>query len=249
MFQLTPSPQSSVIRLFCVPNAGSGPTVFRGWRERFSPEVEAIVIQLPGREARFHDPPYRRIEPLVKDLAQAVIPWLAENQPFAFFGNSLGGLIAYETLLEIRRRSGREALHLFVSATGAPHCEAPLPPIGHLDDRGLVRAVNERYGRIPAPILADEEFLEAVLPTLRADICLLEAYRRRDPEPVSCPITAFAGTCDITVPKEHVEAWREQTLGSFERVLLDESHFYLQSAREILTRRVRDTLLAPARVC
>jgi surfactin synthase thioesterase subunit len=207
------------------------------------PGIETTVVELPGRESRFRESPYQRMEPLVSDLTAAVIDCLAEDQPFAFFGNSLGSLIAFETLHEIRRRTGREALHLFVSASGAPHCQSPLPPIGHLSDQDLVIAVDMRYGGIPAPVLADQEFLAAILPTLRADICLLEAYERDRPEPLSCPVMAFAGLRDTTVSLDHVEAWREQTCGRFERFFLDEGHLYLQSARDFLIQRVRDTLL------
>lgn len=244
MFQRPPSRDDSVIRLFCVPHAGTGATAFRGWTERLLPEIETTVVELPGRESRFRETPYQRMGPLVSDLAAAVTDCLSEDQPFAFFGNSLGSLIAFETLHEIRRQSGREALHLFVSASGAPHCQSPLPPIGHLDDHDLVRAVDERYGGIPAPVLADEEFLAAILPTLRADICLLEAYQRDRPQPLSCPVTAFAGLRDTTVPFAHVEAWRDQTIRHFERFFLEEGHLYLQSSRDFLIQRVLNELLA-----
>lgn len=243
MLRPAPSRRSSVVRLFCIPNAGSGPTAFRGWSERLLPEIEMIAVELPGRESRFHEVPYYRMEPLVADLAGAIIDCLEDDQPFAFFGNSSGGIIAFETLHEIHRRTGREAFHLFVSASSAPHCEPVLPPIGHLEDRELIRAVDERYGGIPAPLLADEEFLTAVLPTLRADIRLLEAYRTQEREPLGCPITAFGGMRDATLPREHVKAWREQTSNKFEYFFLDEGHLYLQSARDILIRHLRRTLL------
>jgi medium-chain acyl-[acyl-carrier-protein] hydrolase len=246
MFQRPPSRENSVIRLFCIPHAGTGASAFRGWAQPLLPEIETTVVELPGRESRFRETPFQRMEPLVSDLTAAVIECLAEDQRFAFFGNSLGSLIAFETLHEIRRRTGREALHLFVSAAGAPHCQHPLPPIGHLSDEDLVCAVDERYGGIPAPVMADQEFLAAILPTLRADICLLEAYERDHPEPLWCPVTAFAGLRDTTVPLDHVEAWREQTFGRFERFFLDEGHLYLQSAQNFLIQRVRNDLLTVA---
>jgi medium-chain acyl-[acyl-carrier-protein] hydrolase len=246
MFQIAPTLNPQVTRLFCVPHAGSGPSAFRGWREQLLPEIEATIIQLPGREGRFREQPYLRLEALVEDLTAAVLPLVAEGQRFAFFGNSLGGLIAFETLQEIRRRTGYEAAHFFVSATGAAHLPPPLPPMGHLDNRGLIREVCERYGGIPAPLLEDEEFLAVLLPTLRADICMLEAYERRPPQPLSCPITAFGGVRDRTVPATHLEGWREQTVSSFTRILLQEDHLYLQSARETLTAHIREALMASA---
>ena len=235
-----------MIQLFCVPHAGNGPAVFRGWADRLAPEIEVIVVELPGRESRFHETPYRGMEPLVNDLAGAVVNCLSEDKPFAFFGNSMGSVIAFETLHEIRRRTGREALHLFVSASGAPHCESILPHMGRLQDEELIHAVNTRYGGIPEPVLADKEFLALALPTLRADICLLEAYCQDEPQPLDCRITAFGGRLDATVPLEQVEAWREQTLHSFDIFFLNEGHLYLDSARDFLLHQLREALLAPA---
>ncbi|MGA3228065.1 MAG: alpha/beta fold hydrolase [Acidobacteriaceae bacterium] len=242
--QNAPSRNRGVIQLFCVPHAGAGPSAFRGWKERLGPEIEAIMVQLPGREGRFREEPYQSLELLVSDLSEAVLPYLDAGQRFAFFGNSLGALIAFESLHEIRRRTGYEAAHLFVSATDPPHLHPVLPPMGHLGNRELICEVSERYGGIPLAILEDEDFLAAVVPALRADICMLEAYERAVPQPLSCPITAFGGKLDRTVPLAHIERWRDQTTSSFTQILLDEDHLYLQSAREYLTGYIRETLQA-----
>ena len=246
MFLSTSCSDRSAIRLFCVPHAGGGPSAFRGWKEQLAPDIETSLIHLPGREGRFREKPYVSLELLVRDLTDAVLSDLADGQRYAFFGNSLGGLIAFETVHEIQRRVGYEATHLFVSATGAPHLPAHLPPMGHLGDQELIGEVSDRYGAIPAPILEDEEFLAAMLPVLRADIRMLEAYTTRTTRPLSCPITAFGGARDLAVPVQHIEAWREQTTSSFTRISLDEDHLYLQSSRDQLTATIRETLLASA---
>ena len=246
MLRRTRYRDDSVVQLFCVPHAGNGPAVFRGWVDTLAPEIETIVVELPGRESRFYDVPYRRMEPLVNDLAAAVIDCLSADRPFAFFGNSMGSVIAFETLHEIRRRTGREALHLFVSACGAPHCRSILPPMGHLEDEELIREVDIRYGGIPAPVLADKEFLALALPNLRADICLLEAYPQDGHQPLDCPITAFGGRFDATVPLEQVEAWHEQTSGEFQSIFLDEGHLYLDSSRDVLLCHLSKALLVAA---
>jgi medium-chain acyl-[acyl-carrier-protein] hydrolase len=95
-------------------------------------------------------------------------------------------------------------------------------------------------------VLEDKEFLAAMLPTLRADIGVLEAYERSAPRPLSCPITAFGGLRDRTVPIPHLQGWSEQTTASFTRILLEEDHLYLQSARQTLIAHVREALVASA---
>lgn len=243
MFQQAASFECQVSRLFCIPHAGGGPSAYRGWRDLLAPEIDVTIIELPGRETRFKETPYLRIDDLVHDLTEAVLPKIRDGQQFAFFGNSLGGLIAFETLQAIYELSCQEADHLFVSSVGAPHLPVQMPPIAHLSDHDLIREIQDRYAGIPAAVLDDTELLSAMLPTLRADVSVVESYRRLAPRPLACPITAFRGRRDRTIEARDVEAWSDQTVSSFRHVLLDEDHLYLQSARSSLTAQIRTTLL------
>lgn len=243
-FQIAPSTNRDAVRLFCVPHAGVGASAFRGWKKQLEPDIQVVLINLPGRESRFRDRHYHDMEVLAGELSEAVLAHVEDGQRFAFFGNSLGGLIAFETVRRIERRTELQAMHLFVSATGAPHLNPPLPPIAHLDNREFIREVSERYGGIPEMILQDEEYLAMVVSCLRSDLRLLENYERRKPEPLSCPITAFGGTRDQSIPVDHIGQWSKQTSASFSRILLDQEHLYLQSARDELIAHIRGTLLA-----
>jgi medium-chain acyl-[acyl-carrier-protein] hydrolase len=91
------------VRLFCFPYAGAGASMFHRWPDALRSDVEVLPVQLPGRETRYREPLHRRIEPLAAALATALGPAL--DRPFAFFGYSLGGLLAFETARELRRRS------------------------------------------------------------------------------------------------------------------------------------------------
>jgi medium-chain acyl-[acyl-carrier-protein] hydrolase len=245
-FQVAPSFNPRAIRLFCAPHAGVGASAFRGWKELLGPEIEVFVVQLPGRESRYRETPYQDLGSLTRDLGEAVLPYIADGQRFAFFGNSLGGLISFETLHEIERRAGVQAMHLFVSASGAPHLPPLMPPVGHLGDRELIREVSGQYGGIPAEVLRDEEFLAVVVSGLRADMRLLESYERREADPLSCPITAFGGTRDRAIPPDYIAGWGDQTTASFNQVLLDQEHLFLQSAKLELITHVREHILAAA---
>jgi len=170
MFQTILKASSEAIRLFCIPHAGAGPSAFRGWVSDLAPEIEAVLVELPGREGRFSDPAYVDMELLVRDFTDAVLPYVDDVQEFAFFGNSMGGLVSFEVLQAIKAQTGQEATHLFVSATGAPQLPCPLPPVASLSDCKLIQEICRRYDGIPAEILADQEFLAAVLGTIRADM-------------------------------------------------------------------------------
>src|SRR5688500_5923578 len=86
-----PRPRSA-IRLFCFPHAGGGASGFHGWADALPGPVEVCPVQLPGRETRLREPAFTRLGPLVEALAGALRPYF--DRPFAFFGHSLGALVA-----------------------------------------------------------------------------------------------------------------------------------------------------------
>jgi len=81
-------------RLFCFPHAGGGPAFFRLWCKALAPEIDVRPIQLPGRESRFDEPPYRRMGELLDPLCAALEPYL--DRPYSLFRHSMGSLTTYE---------------------------------------------------------------------------------------------------------------------------------------------------------
>ena len=230
-------------RLFCFPNAGSGPSVFRGWAEELRPDVEVIAIQLPGREGRFRERPYTDVAALVQDLTSAFRAEL--DLPFAFFGHSLGAFLAFETAYAVREVTGRDPVHFFASACRAPDSVSKLPEIRQLPDEEFVSALNTLFGEgIPKAILEDQDFLKAILPAIRADVCLFERYSYIARPPLSCPLSVFGGRRDKAVQASQLAEWRTHTAGPFYCHLMDAEHFYLQSERAALTASIRSKLLS-----
>ena len=73
------------------PPRRGGTVRFRGWKEQLGPAIEAIMVQLPGREGRFREEPYQSLELLISDLAEAVLPYLDAGQRFAFLAIAWAG--------------------------------------------------------------------------------------------------------------------------------------------------------------
>ena len=84
------------LRLYCLPHAGGSASTFRPWIGRL-PGVSVLPVQYPGRETRLSEPPHHRVPELAAELAAAL---LADTQdtPYAVYGHSFGGLLAYRTL-------------------------------------------------------------------------------------------------------------------------------------------------------
>ncbi len=214
-------------RLVCIPYAGGGPSVFRGWPQHLPEDIELCAVHLPGREARMGEAPIRDLTRLVGDLAEVIEPCL--DRPLAFFGHSIGALIAFELAREIRRRYGATPVHLFVSGCPAPHLPDPDPLHDLPEDDFLERM--RRFNGTPREVLEHPEMMQLMLPALRADFSLRDTYAHAAEHPLSCPISALGGMRDDCVGTEQMDPWREHTSGTFQLWLFQGDHFFLRTAQ------------------
>jgi medium-chain acyl-[acyl-carrier-protein] hydrolase len=232
--------QQARLRLFCFPYAGGGASIYRQWPGLLPAQVEICPVTLPGREMRLREKAYTRLPPLVEALAEALLPAL--DKPFAFFGHSMGGLIAFETARALRRRGLPQPLHLFIAARPAPQLVRADPPLSHLPDAAFASELQRRYAGIPAAVLQDPELMALYLPILRADLELLETYHYQAEAPLDCPISTYGGMQDSMVTPDRIAPWQKQTAGSFSRALFPGGHFFLQSQQTPLLEGLGRTL-------
>jgi medium-chain acyl-[acyl-carrier-protein] hydrolase len=229
----------AALRLFCLPHAGGGAGSYREWVAGLAPEIEVLPVQLPGRETRFFERPFANIEPLLKALLDGLRPYL--DKPFAFFGHSLGALIAFELMRHLQD-DGYAPAHLFVSGYGAPHLPGNLPPMHHLADDQFVAALQE-LNTMPTAVLENEELLTLLLPLLRADFAIYEQYQFEVAAPLNCPITILGGKADVLVPPEMLAPWNEHTTQPGEVRLFEGGHFYLHEEPTAVWQIIRQCCL------
>lgn len=228
------------LRLFGFPSAGTGASAYRNWSNVLPSHVEFIPVQLPGRENRLRDTAYDQVAPLVATLAEVLWPYL--TPPFAFFGHSMGALIAFELTRHLRREFGISPAHLFISGHRAPHLHNPFPALHKLPDPNFVQELQNRYGGIPEVILKDPELLQTFLPVLRADLKLVESYAYLDDRPLDCPLSVFGGLQDTVVSQHEIAAWRRQTFGKFTVRMFPGDHFFVQKSQAQLVGAIAQDL-------
>lgn len=217
------------LRLLCFPHAGGGAGFFRDWSERLPRDVEVLAVQPPGREEQLSEPAYNRFQALVGALVTAIRPIL--TPPYAFFGHSMGALVAFEVARQLRRLGYLSPIHLIVSGRRAPTCaRASSSPLS-LSDAEMLARLRE-YEGTPQSLLEHREFMQLLLPTLRADFQVCESYRYDGEDPLDCALTAFGGDADPEVSRQELLAWRQQTRSVFAFRQFSGGHFYLQQNPE-----------------
>ncbi|EHR61169.1 thioesterase II family protein [Saccharomonospora cyanea] len=242
-FTRRPRPDAAV-RLYCLPYAGGGASVFHDWPDLVGPDVEVHAVALPGRERRFGEDP----EFDLTELAEAFAAH-DDSRPFALYGHSLGGLVGFEVIRWLRRTGARLPVRLYAGACRAPHVRTPGPFLGlsRLPDDELVRQVADGGG-IPAEVLAEPELMELVLPALRADFARIDDYEYVPGPPIEVPVVAFAGRTDHAVPLDQVRAWAPHTAAGFHLTVLDGGHFFLRESCEELVAALSADLRAAVAV-
>lgn len=226
------------LRLFCFPFAGGGASIYNSWQAAL-PELEVRPVQLPGREARFAERAFDRLPPLVAAAEAALRPALEEG-PFAFFGHSMGALIAFGLARALRRSGGPLPQHIFASASSAPGSKVNNYHL--LPDDEFLRQLRRLGGTRPE-VLDEPELVALVVPILRADFAVVETYVHQPEPPLPMPLTVLYGSRDRDVPREKVEGWSREAGAGVEFVAIEGDHFYVTSARDAVLAEVRRRLV------
>jgi medium-chain acyl-[acyl-carrier-protein] hydrolase len=227
------------LRLLCFPYASGGASAFLRWPEHLPADIEVAPVQLPGREERLGEEPYRDLRSLTAKLVEVLAPYL--DRPFAVFGHSAGALVAFELTRALRRSGSPLPVHLFVSGRVGPTRPHRLAALSGMTDPESIEQLR-RYGGTPEEVLRDRDFMELILPVFRADLALCETYVYVREEPLACPVSAFGGTLDDHVAREDLASWRDETRGAFRLRMFPGGHFFIRDVRPRLLQAISEDL-------
>jgi medium-chain acyl-[acyl-carrier-protein] hydrolase len=202
--------------------------------------AEIISVRAPGRENRVAEAPLVDIWDYVAELLGQIAPYAGED--YALCGHSLGALVVFELYRALRARGLGLPRAIILCGARAPHHPPDLPLLHTLAREDFVAGVERRYGAIAPEIRDHPEFLDLLLPALRADLEMYETYQHTAGPPITAPVLALGGDADAIVSPAQVLDWRIHTSGVFEADILSGGHFFPQDNVAATTRRVRSFL-------
>ena len=228
----TPRPTAS-LRLFCLPYAGGSARTFRGWVEQFPSPIEVSVIDAPQS--------LDTLDEVLNAILPELLPLL--DRPFAFYGHSVGALIAFELARILRRKHNRLPMHLLVGAQHAPHLPFPHPSHAELSTpaglRFLERQQSLNYGELDART-AHHRLVERLGPGMRIQN---EHYQWVEELPLACPLTAMHGEHDNLLDMVQVEAWQRHSLDKFTLDVIPGGHLFVHDQSEAVITLLTEVLM------
>ncbi|GAB4563570.1 MAG: alpha/beta fold hydrolase [Haliangiales bacterium] len=227
--------------MFCFPFAGGGASVFRDWGRQVPPWLEVQALVLPGRELRLRERPFTRLPALVEAIADGIRH--LDELPFVFFGHSMGAFLCFELGRYLRRQGMRLPRALFVSAAEAPQLRQVRQKTYALGDEEFLDVLR-RYNGTPRVVLESRDYMELMLPTIRADFELVQTYQHEREPPLPIDIMAFGGRDDQSVSLDALEGWREHTSGAFELRTFPGDHFFIHSQGDQVLACIHELLVA-----
>jgi medium-chain acyl-[acyl-carrier-protein] hydrolase len=228
-------PAAAATHVYALPQAGAGCTAFAAFAEVLAPDLALWGLNLPGRQARFAEPPCTALAELLDQL----VPAVGRHRPWLMFGYCSGALLAFLLARRLRSAGLPGPAALLVVSSAAPDLVRFPADLPAREPDEFWREIIA-YGGVPGAVAAQPDFREIFEPAFRADYELLAGYRYAEDPPLDVPLIVLVGDRDPVLSPSQVRAWRRHTSGPVRVRALAGGHWLLDEAASGLARALRE---------
>lgn len=216
------------MNLLTLPCAGASATMYMPWRRLLPSWIHVQPLELPGRGRRLDEACIVNFNRLVAHLCDEYAEHMQGR--YAFFGHSMGALLAYGMTLRQIMLGRPLPQAVFASASPAPSRQDPDRFADKNDDLSLIADLR-RQGGTPDAIFKNNELLRMTLDILDADYQVCASFQYAPLNKLSMPLHVLAGRKD-DIAKERMQAWQNEASNAFTLTWFDGGHFFIQQQEE-----------------
>ncbi|OCA53252.1 thioesterase II family protein [Photorhabdus namnaonensis] len=225
------------VRLYLIHHAGGSHMLYRPWSHLLPGWIKCIALELPGRGMGFGEPLPESMEQVI----ELFLNQLQTDKPFAIFGHSMGGLIAYELTLRLQNL-GLSPVWLGISAFKPPHLKNKenLSRASFNDDQ-LTEYLEKLGGS--KDFCEDRVVMKMMLDIVRSDFRIIESWRMSDAKiSDKTAVHSFSGLYDVAVTPQMISSWQDYINGKFLHSTFEGDHFYLNRFLTSLINKIASDL-------
>ncbi len=228
------------MKIFCFPYAGGvSSIIYAKWKLRLKNSFEIIPVNMPGRDYQIKEDQFDSIDEVVNLLLKDLKKELTE--PYAFWGHSMGAIIAYELSRKLQEEELNLPDHIFLTGKKPLHIESKSEAIHYADDEVFIKKIYEMNGTRPE-VFEHPELRELFLPMLRKDFKLVHEYHHDSSRSkLQVPLTAIMGSKEKITDLEKIR-WHELTSEKATIYTLEGDHFFLDQNEDEIEEIIRKTL-------
>jgi surfactin synthase thioesterase subunit len=230
--------KSAPLRLFCLPFAGGNSFAYRPFEKSLEGEIEVVALDLPGHGLRFGEPQLESLDEMANYLISEMRP-LLDEKPYAIFGHSMGGMLAFLVTRRIHQLTCRQPLRIFISARRPGAC-LPLFYWTELSREEFLERIS-RLGGIPDEVMKNKELMALFEPVLYQDVKALETHEHDGVLPVFSPVTVMIGDDDDISPQQ-AALWSRDTVGAVQIEIFPGGHFFAFRRSDEVCAKIKEQL-------
>ncbi|MFO1103028.1 MAG: alpha/beta fold hydrolase [Methylocystis sp.] len=215
---------ADAVTLYCFSCAGASASTYAHWRRALSPSVLVRPVELPGRGVRMKEALLRDFDQIIDDLSQRLL--CEELGRYAFFGHSMGALLAYGCAHSIMDRCGTPPSALIAACSAAPSRRSDARLSALKGDAALIEEMR-RLGGTPKEVFEHEELLRLTLDVLAADFAVCASFKYRVRPLLPSRLIVVGGKNDSIAPTA-LAGWRDEGLHGATITRFEGGHFFFK---------------------
>ena len=209
------------MKIFLLSYAGGSSLSYISWKPYFVNSVPE-TLDYKGHGLRQNEKPDNSVEEMAVDIADQIAR-ISENERFAIFGHSMGGLVAWHAAWVLLSKYRMKPERLCLSA-----CPSPMDfsiKLPQNSDEILDRLVDSAH--IRPDIMESDYFRKKIFPIIKHDYAVVSQQKRSEIiKRISIPLYVFFGLQDELVEEKAIRKWEQFTSKECKFFPFEGTHFY-----------------------
>lgn len=228
------------MKLICFPFAGGNSFSYRNMLATLPVDITVTVLEYPGRGARISEPLTQNLNMLADLLFNEIKAEHDLGQTYAFYGHSMGALLALLVARRIQNADMPLPKFLFVSGKSAPSLSESNKH--YLLSSSDFWVLLNNMGGMPQGVSENVALCDFFEPIIRADMQALGTWRYEESPPLSCPITVWIGQ-DEGITISAASGWQQETTDAFHIEYFEGKHFFIFDHSVALCTRLNEQFI------